>query len=262
MRTPILTVLAATVLLTLCLSSAAARGSESLTLHTRFAPDRLGVSTTVYFSFEIQATSDRPSPATSLDLYLPGGVGLATSSLGLERCEQAVLSEQGPGGCPPNSLVGYGTALGLVPAVPYDVDEQATVTALLAGSGGGQLELLFYTEASTPVSAQLVLPSRLETEGGRFGGRLDTAIPLIPTWPGGPDVSLVQFTSSFGPAGLTYYLHRGGKTIRYHPRGVTVPTTCPRGGFGFTADVTFADGATATAASKVACPPKASSGKV
>lgn len=242
-----------TVLLALCLSGEA-RGSEILTLHTSFAPDRLGASTTVYFGFEIHATGGRPSPATSLDLYLPGGLGLATSSLGLERCNPAVLSEDGPGGCSPDSLVGHGTALGLIPARPYDIDEQATVTALLASSTSGRLELLFYTEAFTPVSARLVLPGVLETHTGELGGQLDTAIPLVPTWPGGPDVSLVRFTSSFGPAGLTYHLRRHGKLIRYHPRGMTVPAACPRGGFPFTADVTFADASTATAHSTAPCP--------
>ena len=267
MRIPRLTLLT-TVLLALGLCNAAS-GSQSLTLHTRFAPDRLGASTTVYFGFEIHAAGGRPSPATSIDLYLPAGLGIASNSLGLERCDPAVLAEDGPGGCSPDSLVGHGTGLGLVPATPYDIYEQSTVTALLAssssgsgsGSGGGQLELLFYIEAFAPVSAQLVLPGVLETDTGRFGGELDTAIPLVPTWPGGPDVSLVRFTSSFGPAGLTYHLRRHGKLIRYHPRGMTVPTTCPPGGFPFTATVTFADATTATANSTAPCPAKAFTGK-
>jgi hypothetical protein len=232
-----------------------------LALQTRFIPDRLGASTTIYFAFEIHTAAARPPPATSLDLYMPGGLGLASSSLGLESCNPAVLAEKGPDGCSPNALVGRGTALGLVPAILGDVSEQASVTALRGSASEGHQALLFYTEAFTPVSAQLVLPGRLETDTGPFSGQLDTAIPLIPTWPGGPDISLVRFTSSFGPAGLTYYLRRHGKLVRYHPRGATVPTSCPRGGFQFTAEVTFADASSASAHSTVPCPRKAPSGK-
>jgi hypothetical protein len=261
MRTQSLTALA-TVALALCLSSVA-QGSQSLTLQTRFSPDRLGASTTIYFAFEIHSSSARPPPATSLDLYLPRGLGLASNSLGLESCNPTQLSEHGLGGCSPDALVGRGTALGLVPGIPDDVSEQATVTALRGGSSEGHLQLLFYTEAFTPVSAQLVLPARLETSTGPFSGQLDTAIPLIPTWPGGPDISLVRFTSSFGPAGLTYHLRRHGKLIRYHPRGATVPSSCPPGGFQFSALVTFADASSASARSAAPCPRprRASSGK-
>jgi hypothetical protein len=115
--------------------------------------------------------------------------------------------------------------------------------------------VLFYAEAESPVFAQLVFSGRiLPSEAAGFGGRIVTGIPLVPTWPRGPDVSVTQFSSSLGPAGLTYYRHVGGGLVPFKPRGIAVPGRCPRGGFPFFARVAFVDGSRATAKTSVACP--------
>ena len=116
------------------------------------------------------------------------------------------------------------------------------------------LEVLFYAEGRSPVSAQLVFPGQVLSDNPPFSGRLDTSIPLIPTWPGGPDVAVTRMTSTIGPLGLTYYRHAHGKIMPFHPRGIAVPRRCPRQGFPFRADITFLDGTHESATSAVPCP--------
>ena len=153
-----------------------------------------------------------------------------------------------------NARIGFGSAVVAVPAEGEPVEEAGSITALVGSPNSEHLEVLFYAEGQAPVSAQLVFPGHVLEDDPPFSGRLDTTIPLIPTWPGGPDVAITSMTSTIGPRGLTYYRHVGGEIVRFHPRGIAVPTRCPRGGFPFRADITFMDGTQQTATSAVRCP--------
>jgi hypothetical protein len=104
------------------------------------------------------------------------------------------------------------------------------------------------------VYAQLVLAAELIEGTQAIGGRLVTPVPLIASVPNGPPVSIVSVTATIGPNGLTYYKHRHGRTVAFHPKGVSVPAHCPRGGFRFAATFAFADGTSTQAASAVPCP--------
>jgi len=76
----------------------------------------------------------------------------------------------------------------------------------------------------------------------------------VPSVPEGPDVALVRLATTIGAKGITYYEHVKGKTIRFHPRGILLPRTCPRGGFAFAAHLSFQDGTRAGAGAVVPCP--------
>ncbi|HEY2537844.1 MAG TPA: hypothetical protein VGI24_12805 [Solirubrobacteraceae bacterium] len=235
----------------------AARASQHVALQTRFIPDRLGKATTIEFGFRVSSLTlgKAPSPVTEVSLDLPAGLGLATSTLGLAQCTPSILLEQGPSGCPANSRVGTGTARAELPSEGEVLTETAVVQALLGPPVNEAEQVLFYAEANTPVSAQLVFPGLvLLAPSARYGGRLDTAIPLIPTWIDGPDIAVTSFSSTLGPLGLTYYRHIHGKIVPFKPKGIAVPTRCPRGGFPFRADFTFLDGTRASTTSTVACP--------
>lgn len=52
---------------------------------------------------------------------------------------------------------------------------------------------------------------------------------------GGPDVSIVSVQTTIGPRHLTYYRRLHGRRVAFHPRGVSVPERCPRGGLPFAA---------------------------
>ncbi len=70
-------------------------------------------------------------------------------------------------------------------------------------------------------------------------------MPLIETVPGALDASFLKGTIRVGAA----YKH-GRKTISY----VTMPKTCPKGGFPVKVEVSFLGGTTAGASYKMPCP--------
>jgi hypothetical protein len=252
------TTLAATLVLCANTSAAsvAARTGQRITLHAGFTPYRLGARATIEFSFQVHSTMPgrAPSPITDLDLHLPAGLDLGTSELGLANCEASVLLAMGPEGCPPNAHIGHGSAIVSVPAEGEPVEEAGSLTVVVGAPDREHLEVLFLAEGRSPISAQLVFPGHLLEDGAPFGDRLNTTIPLIPTWPGGPDVAVTRMSATIGPRGLTYYRHVRGRAVAYHPRGIALPRRCPRGGFRFRADLSFLDGAHASATHVVPCP--------
>jgi hypothetical protein len=182
-------------------------------------------------------------------------MGLASSTLGLAECEPSRLRALGPSGCPANSHVGGGTALGLIQSEGDIINEAARVEAFLGPPAEEEEQVLFFAEAKEPVSAELLFAGRLlPSRSPRFGGRLDTPIPPVPAWPEGPFVSVTRFSSSLGPEGLTYYRHAHGVIVPFHPKGIAVPTRCPPHGFPFKADLAFMDGSRLTVQAEVACP--------
>jgi hypothetical protein len=248
------------IAITCALAPAAARGAQRVALTVQFSPDRLGASTTIIYGFQISASHGGfPSAVTDINLHLPAGMGLATSTLGLATCERSVLVAEGPNGCPANSHVGFGSAEVQVPFASYIINETANITVLFGPPENEHLVVLFYVHGRSPIAAELVFPGLILPDSGLFGARLDTAVPVIPAVPLGPNVAVVRFRSTIGPRHLTYYRSIHGKRTSFQPKGLSVPTRCPRGGFPFTGDFTFADGSHTRARSRVPCPAKASS---
>jgi hypothetical protein len=233
------------------------RAAQVVTLNAEFRPDRLGAPTTIGFGINVSSSipGTVPSPVTDVDLFLPAGMGLATSTLGLAVCQPATLLALGPYGCPANARVGTGSARGKLITEGEVTTERARVYALLGPRLGEDEQVLFYVEAETPVSAELVFSGRLLlSPSRRFSGHLDTSIPLVPAWQAGPDIAVTSFSSTLGPLGLTYYRHIHGRFVPFHPRGIGVPLRCPRGGFPFAARLTFLDGSHVTSHTAVPCP--------
>jgi hypothetical protein len=234
----------------------AAGVSEQATLHAAFTPDRLGASTTISFGFHLQTSEGlAPPPLTSVALDMPAGMNYTLTTLGLAICQPAALQAQGLKGCSPNSRVGSGSALVEVPFGTGSGHELPEIQAVVGPPHEGNMVVLFYANGQAPVSAQLVFAGEVLPETGVFGSRLSTTVPLIPSVPGGPDVSIVNVSSTIGPSGLIYYKHAHGKLVPFHPLGIGVPERCPHGGFPFSASFTFQDGSTASASTTVPCPP-------
>jgi hypothetical protein len=243
-------------LIFLLASTEALAASEHATLHASFSPDRLGVPTTITFGFHL-ATSEgaAPPPLTGLDLRMPAGMNYTTTTLGLAICQPAALQAKGLAGCPPNSRLGYGSALVEVPFGTGAGHEIPEIQALSGPSPNGNLTVLFYANGLYPVSAQLTFSGEVLPDSGPFGSQLQTNVPLVTSVPGGPDVSIVSVTSTIGPSHLTYYKHLHGRLVPFQPRGVSVPERCPRRGFPFAASFTFQDGGHTNAQTTVPCPP-------
>jgi len=232
---------------------ACAQASQTVKLNVGFSPNEVGTSTTIIFGFQIGTTSGKvPSPVTDVNLRLPVGVGLG--NLGLATCNPTALEWRGPSGCSPNALMGLGTALVEVQIGPEVIHEPVRILTFLGPPQNGHTALLFYAEGWSPVAATLVFSGVLRPDSGQFGASLNAAIPLTSSVPGAPDAAVVHVQASLGPKYLTYYRHVHGRMVGYRPEGMTIPTTCPRGGFPFAARFTFQDGTTALATSAVPCP--------
>jgi hypothetical protein len=241
----------------LALRPARAQAAETAALKVGFSPYRLGRSTTLKIALRLGVAGSAdglPSPVTRFDLRIPANMELIASSLGLAVCHPAALLSGGREGCSPNARIGYGSAEIKVPVGPEAVPETATIDAEMGPPVAGQIGVLLYAEAGAPVAAQLIFPGVLGGGSGASGQSLDTAVPLVPTLPDAPDISLVSMNLSLGPDQLTYYEQVRGRTVAYRPEGISLPTSCPRGGFRFSSDIGFLDGSTARAASTVPCP--------
>lgn len=228
-------------------SSAGAAG-ERARIRASLTPERLGEPTSIALHLQVGGgPRGVPAPLTRIEVVLPSDLGIATSGLGVASCEPAALEAEGPAACPPNSRMGAGRATVEIPIGPV-VRQEGVRLALFAGpSPDGYLHILIYAEGTFPVEADIVLTSTL------LPGRLRIDVPLVPSLPGGPDVSLVDMRAVIG-GHLTYYERTHGHTAAYHPRGIVLPPRCPRSGFPFGATFSFLDGERTPASTAVPCP--------
>jgi hypothetical protein len=253
--------LALAALLTALLCSLAPAGAQAVTelasLRASFSPDRLGAPTTIAFSFHLETTEGiAPPPLTSLVLRIPAGMNYTGTTLGLATCQPSALQARGPAGCPPNSRLGYGSALVEVPFGTGQGHEIPEIQAVSGPSPRGNLVVLFYANGLYPVYAQLAFSGEVLPDTGRYGSQLATNVPLVSSVPGGPDVSIVSVQTTIGPSHLIYYKHVHGRLVAFRPRGVAVPERCPHGGFPFAASFAFQDGSRTSATTTVPCPPR------
>ncbi|MGH3429091.1 MAG: hypothetical protein ACRDQZ_16250 [Mycobacteriales bacterium] len=262
---------------TVAARSATARGSQALRtevtstasvappavkLTAAFTPERLGAGTTVHVGFQIDTSARQaPSAVTAVELLYPRELGISSSDLGLETCSPETLEMSGPAGCPTNSVMGSGHAVVEVPFSTNNVLETARVTLISGPVQNGHIAVLFWAHGHLPVLATVVFPSTLLPAEAPFGGALDTQVPLVPSVPNGPDVALTQVQTTLGPEGITYTERVGSKTIRFHPKGILLPSSCPPGGFPFAVHLSFQDGASASAKTAVPCPPSGTSAR-
>lgn len=239
----------------LCVCPIAVRAQQSVRLTAALTPERLGAGTTIHFGFTVSfPPGQAPVAMRQIDLLYPANFGIATSGLGTSTCRAQILETQGPPGCPPNSVIGYGTSTVEVPFGPELLYETARTTTFMAPVRDGRLGLLFYADGESPVAAELVFPGIVLPAPGPFGGDLNAVLPLVPTLPDAPDAALVKLTTTLGPSHITYFEFKRGETIPYHPSGILLPRTCPHGGFRFAARFAFADGSHADAEATVRCP--------
>ncbi len=236
--------------------AATAAGTPSVKLAASFTPERLGAGTTIRIGFHVAYPSaEAPLAATAIQFFLPSGLGIATSELGLQNCLPAQLELLGRAACPPNSLMGHGSATTAVPFGSSFVTEHTSVTLFSGPIVGSNPQLLFVTVGEYPVIAEVIFSALVLPAGSPFGGLIETKLPLVPSVPYGPDIALLGLQTTIGPAGITYREDIDGKIVDFRPRGILLPTRCPRGGFPFAVHLDFSDGTNAGANATVPCPP-------
>jgi hypothetical protein len=249
---------ARTLLIALLLSLATATSAKAtplIKLEARLTPEQLGGTTTI--SYSVQITPQReptPPPLTTMDIYYPANLGIVSSGLGLATCSLTVLETLGSEGCPPNSLMGYGSATVDMAFGAETVPETGEITTWMTSIEHGHLGLLIYADGKTPLASELIFPAFVLEAQPPYGGDLNTQIPKLPQLPEGAPATLVRLNASIGPRHITYYKRHHGKMIAYHPNGLRLPTTCPHHGFPFAATFTYRDGTHARAHTTVPCP--------
>jgi hypothetical protein len=233
----------------------AALAAPSVRLSAGLHPEVLGHSTTVSLRMQITPGGELvPPPLIEADLRYPAGLDVQLSGLGIDACSVATLELSGPEGCPPNSLMGRGYAVAELPIKHAAFREAAKIAILRTAEQDGHFALLLYIYGETAVNAQIVLPAQLLPADGPFGGLLAIQVPLVPSLPETPDVSVGEIALVIGPRDLTYYEHIHHKLVAYRPAGVGLPKRCPRGGFRFAIELGFLGGAHASGATAVPCP--------
>jgi hypothetical protein len=232
------------------LSAACASGTQVTSISARFSPERLGAPTALSLGFDIHAVDGGlPSALTGIAFRYPPDLGIGTSDLGLATCDPLKLSLDGPKACPPNSIMGKGSALAKFQVSP-EVSEETASIALVAGpSHNGYLKLLISATGTFPVATRIVMSTLL------LPGQLRISVPLVAGLPEGPDVAVVRVNATIG-GNLTYYERVHGRKVAYRPRGIELPRHCPRGGFRFDATFSFLDATKAHAQTVVKCPRK------
>jgi hypothetical protein len=236
-------------------ASASQAAVHTVGLSASFIPKRLGAPTTIRLGFHIHTPAGHaPSPLTGIELLLPPGLGIASSDLGLETCAPAKLEDEGLAGCPPDSLMGRGSAAAEVPFGAESVTEKAPIDLFSGPLQEGHPQLLFFAEGEYPVLADIVFGALVLPAEAPFGGALNAHLPLVPSVTSGPDVALTTLQTTIGAKGITYSERVKGRTIAFHPRGIVMPSTCPPAGFVFAVRLTFQDATEASSTTVVPCP--------
>lgn len=232
----------------------AALAAQTVKLTVGFTPNRPNASTTIHFGYAVVAPHGAvPTPVTDVALELPVGMGLGLMTLGEDVCRPLILEAQGFGACPPNALMGRGHAVIALPVGKDTLHVAASVKIFMGVPRHNHTVILFNLASTTPVWAEGFFPSELIPVNRGLSASLETLIPIIPTWPGGLDATLVEMNSTLGPEHLTYYRYVHGKRVGYHPVGMAVPAVCPHGGYRFVVHVSFEDGTRSSATSRVPC---------
>jgi hypothetical protein len=216
-------------------------------LHVKFVPEPKGPGITLDFGFNVAGKA----PLTSVAIHFPPGLSYATSALGMAECSEQRLEASGLADCPKNSIIGDGTATVRVPFGAGTLKEMVDLTLFVGHSEGEEQEVLYYAVGSVPVISELVFRAEMGTAAA--GNAMLTHIPAIATLPGAPNASVISLESRIGPPGLTYTRTAHHHQIRYHPRGMILPRTCPPSGYDFSATFRFEDNTSSSATRNVSC---------
>jgi hypothetical protein len=223
----------------------AAGVATSTAIHASFLPDRLGADTALTVAMRFAGgPGETPAPLRAIALHLPAGLRIELR--GSSTCPLASLRRRGASGCPRTSLVGRGHAQLEVHAGSQTIPEQAVLWAFRGPSRSGAPTLAILGVGSTPLHERTIDTAVLRHDRAPYGTELAISIPAIPTLVYEPDASVDSMTLTIG--GLA-----GDPRAHSAAARLLLPRHCPPGGFPFAADIAFADGAAAHAATTVPC---------
>lgn len=230
-------------------------------LSAGFSPGAaLGGATALTIGLRVDAKRTRV-PVREVRLLYPRSLGLVSSGLGLAECRRpardftAVLVDGfGLDGCPPNSVMGYGTIVAEVRLSDGQViPEYGTFALLSGGLDAGTLRLVIQIDGQRPFGGRLVLAGRVASARRPFGGAIAVRFPYVPALAGVAEIALTNLRLVVGHPRIRYVERVRGRIVRYRPEGIVLPPRCPRGGFRFRARLTFEDGRRQMADTVIPC---------
>jgi hypothetical protein len=225
-------------------TATAAQAQTFATITPVLAPDRLGARAALTFTIHYAGGEfGVPSPVRQAVLQFPAGLTLDIPSL--RSCSTARLETRGAGGCPRQSEVGTGEAVVEANLGAQTMTEDVTLRAFLGPPDNLQPTFEIFGQGYTPLGEQLVLSASALGARPPYGEELVMSIPPIPTLPSESEASIVSFSLTIGASKRP--LPRDANTV-------LVPSRCPRGGFPFAAEFTYAGGATGSALATALCP--------
>lgn len=203
--------------------------------------NKLGAGALVKGYVKISGSEYGGAPEPLVGMTLMAAAGVSLHRQGFATCAASVLMEKGPQGCPKNSSVGLGSALGVVTFGGERVPERVTVQPFFAPEGGFEV----YLFGASPALVEVLGKAHIAPPAPGFGHTVVGEFPLIETVPEGYDASFLEGTLVVGAA----YRH-DGRMVSY----ITLPRNCPKGGWPVKAELRFMGGGEAVAATKMACP--------
>jgi hypothetical protein len=222
-----------------------ALAQTSASIHPSFLPERLGASTALTVSVRLLGGEHGvPAPLSGMVVHLPAGLSLNLSGVGI--CPQPQLRRRGAGGCPASSLLGRGSAVLKVHAGSQTLPEPSTIAVFRAADRAGTPTFLIFGHGDSPLDESTISTAVLTPDSAPYGSKLTIAIPRIPTLMLEPDASFSSMSLTIGNIKARPQAHAAGT--------LSIPRSCPAGGFPFALDVTFADRATAAARASLPCP--------
>jgi hypothetical protein len=214
------------------------------TLAPSLSPDRLGAKGALTLTIGyVGSEGGVPSPVRRATLRFPVGLGIEIPHL--RSCSPARLLARGPSGCPPQSLLGHGSALAEAQAGSQTITEHISLSLFLGPFHNLEPTLEILGQGYTPFDERVVLIGTVLPDNPPYGEDLILSVPTIPTLPLEPDASIVRMSLTVGA--------RKPRDPR-NANTVVVPARCPRGGFPFAADFAYADGSSGSALSTAPCP--------
>jgi hypothetical protein len=219
---------------------------------------RLGASTSMSLTLRVDSSL---APVTEVRLLIPPGISLTSSRLGAASCRRPakqiarVLGSVVHRPCPSNSLMGTGSA-----TAELRLSEEQTIpgAARIELRAGASVEdkpgLIVIANTYNPVRMMLTYAGYLYVPPAPFGVGLALKVLPIPTPPFGAPVALSRLHLMVGAHAITYYKKVDGRRVAYHPGGLPLGKSCPRGGFRFRAVLRFADATRREVDAVVPCP--------
>ncbi|HLM86033.1 MAG TPA: hypothetical protein VK272_07595 [Solirubrobacteraceae bacterium] len=223
---------------------ASAHAETYATITPLLYPDRLGargaLSLTIQFA---DPGAGVPAPVRRSILRFPAGMTLEVPHL--RSCSASRLRARGATGCPAESALGRGHALVEAHVGSQTLTENVSLWVFLGPLQNLQPSIEILAQGYTPFDERVVLDGTMLPTGGPYGEALTLSIPPIPTLTFEPDASIVTFSLVIGAH--EQRKARDANTVR-------LPASCPRGGFPFAAEFSYADGSSGSSVNTAPCP--------